>query len=163
MLQDFLAVPIQVVVIAAFAIFTLDFYSMLCECWQQAALPSQSMPMSEPTPLVDLELTKDLWVYESASFAKANHQETATAPLAPQLLLPEAIVALQPVMDTRPSEAKPKKEWAIAQAEVASTALAEMTTMRLRKLCTERGVQWRNAHSKGKHLTKNEMIDRLTV
>lgn len=138
MLQDLLTVLIQVIGIAAIAIFGLDFYARLFECWEQAGVEAQSMPMSEP------ELTVP-------RLAAPTPIATTPAP------------TLQLVADTRPSKAKLKKEWAIAQVEAAPAALVEMTTVRLRKLCTERNIKWRNAHGKGLHLTKNEMIVRLTA
>ncbi len=87
----------------------------------------------------------------------------ATAPPVPRLLLlPPAIVALQPVMDTRPSKAKPKQERTQAQT-TAPAALVLLSAMQLRQQCSASGIQWRNARGKGKHLTKQEMIDRLTA
>lgn len=137
-MQDLLTVLIQTVAIAAIAIFALDLYGCLFDCWEHAALTPQPMLMPEPGL-------------------------TAPGGAAPVPIATTPDPTLQPVMDTKPSKAKPKKEWAIAQVEAAPSALIEMTAMRLRKLCTERGVQWRNARGKGRHLTKQEMIDRLTA
>lgn len=143
MLQDFLAVLFQVVAIVAIAIFTIDFCSMLRECWQQAALPAQPI---EPTSQLDPEVSRD---------------PIATIPVPKLSLLPEGIVALQPVMDTIPSKAKPKKRR--TQIEVAPAALTRLSAVQLRQQCSASGIQWRNARGKGKHLTKQEMIDRLTA
>lgn len=136
-MQDLLTVLIQAVAIASIAIFALDLYACLLDGWEHAALTPQLMPMSEP------ELT------------------------APRLAAPAPIATtsaptLQPSIDTRLSKVKPQ-EWAIVQVEAAPAALVEMTAMRLRKLCTERNIKWRNAHGKGLHLTKNEMLARLTA
>ncbi|MBE9018606.1 hypothetical protein C7Y66_14545 [Chroococcidiopsis sp. CCALA 051] len=137
-MQDLLTVLIQTVAIASIAIFALDLYACLFDCWEHAALTPQLMPMSEP------ELTAP---------KGAVPAPIATTPVA----------TLQPVMDTKSSKAKSKKEWARSQVEAAPAVLAEMTAMRLRKLCTERNIKWRNAHGKGLHLTKNEMLARLTA
>jgi hypothetical protein len=37
-----------------------------------------------------------------------------------------------------------------------------MTTTELRKACQEAGIKWRNAHAKGKHLSKAEMVAALS-
>jgi hypothetical protein len=37
-----------------------------------------------------------------------------------------------------------------------------LTVAELRKLCSDRGITWRNAHSKGKHLKKAEMVELLS-
>jgi hypothetical protein len=36
-----------------------------------------------------------------------------------------------------------------------------MTCEQLRSLCTERGIKWRNAHGRNKHLRKAEMVKLL--
>lgn len=141
-MQDLLTVLIQAVAIASIAIFTLDFYACLLDGWEHAALPPQPMPMSEPTQKPNAELTDPRLV--------------APAPIATT-----PVLTLQPVVDTRPSKAKPKKKWAIAQIEVAPAALARLSAVQLRQQCSKSGIQWRNAHGKGRHLTKQEMIDRL--
>ncbi len=37
-----------------------------------------------------------------------------------------------------------------------------MNSQELRKLCSDRGIRWRNAHGKGKHLSKGQMIRALS-
>jgi hypothetical protein len=40
---------------------------------------------------------------------------------------------------------------------------AKLCTDELRRLCQKRGFKWRNAHGKGKHLSKSEMIELLEI
>ena len=40
---------------------------------------------------------------------------------------------------------------------------AKLCTDELRRLCQKRGFKWRNAHGKGKHLSKSEMIELLEM
>ncbi|MBD2106724.1 hypothetical protein [Nodosilinea sp. FACHB-13] len=53
---------------------------------------------------------------------------------------------------------------AIARVEVEPVAIdyAAMTSQELRKECQRRGIAWRNAHGKGKHLLKPEMVKALS-
>jgi hypothetical protein len=49
-----------------------------------------------------------------------------------------------------------------APAELASI-LASMTSTELRKECQSAGVKWRNAHGKGRHLTKAAMVEAMVA
>lgn len=53
---------------------------------------------------------------------------------------------------------------AIARVEVEPVAAIDyraMTSQELRKECSRRAIAWRNAHGKGKHLRKAEMVKAL--
>lgn len=43
----------------------------------------------------------------------------------------------------------------------APADLASLTSAELRRRCQSAGIRWRNAHGKGKHLSKGEMIAAL--
>lgn len=43
----------------------------------------------------------------------------------------------------------------------SATDLRKLDSVKLRKLCTQYGIAWRNARGKGKHLTKDMMIVQL--
>lgn len=45
--------------------------------------------------------------------------------------------------------------------EVDRVNYASLTTEELRKVCATAGIVWRNAHGKGKHLKKGEMLAAL--
>ena len=49
-----------------------------------------------------------------------------------------------------------------APADLASI-LASMTSTELRKECQSAGVKWRNAHGKGRHLTKAAMVEAMVA
>lgn len=42
-------------------------------------------------------------------------------------------------------------------------AIAQMTALQLRKLCSDRDIKWRNVRGRNKHLTKNQMISALCM
>lgn len=71
-MQDLLTVLIQVVAIFSIAIFALDFYSMLLDGWQHAALPPQP-PMSEPELTVPRQ-------GDPALSPTVSHEEIVTIP-----------------------------------------------------------------------------------
>ena len=50
---------------------------------------------------------------------------------------------------------------AIVRVEVPTPDWAKMTNAELRRECSRRGIAWRNAHGKGKHLLKKEMLKAL--
>jgi hypothetical protein len=51
---------------------------------------------------------------------------------------------------------------ATAPVATPATDYASMTSAQLRKVCSQRGITWRNAHGKGRHFSKGEMIAALT-
>ncbi|MGG6242552.1 hypothetical protein ACQ4N7_28405 [Nodosilinea sp. AN01ver1] len=85
----------------------------------------------------------------------------------------EATPATVPVPDVAPQSEPPRPvpavaaaiatPVAIARVEVAVSAkpIAAMTSAELRKECQRRCIAWRNAHGKGKHLRKGEMLEAL--
>ncbi|MBD1871876.1 hypothetical protein H6F75_00125 [Nodosilinea sp. FACHB-131] len=44
---------------------------------------------------------------------------------------------------------------------MATKLIDQMTSAQLRKECSRRAIAWRNAHGKGKHLLKGEMLKAL--
>jgi hypothetical protein len=46
-------------------------------------------------------------------------------------------------------------------AEIDVVCFEAMTAVQLRKECQTRGIRWRNAHGKSKHLSKAEMLAAL--
>jgi hypothetical protein len=50
----------------------------------------------------------------------------------------------------------------VVKVEAADyAAYASLRTPQLRKLCSHRGITWRNAHGTSKHLSKGEMVQAL--
>lgn len=49
----------------------------------------------------------------------------------------------------------------IVRVKVPTPDWAKMSNAELRRECSRRGIAWRNAHGKGKHLLKGEMLKAL--
>lgn len=93
----------------------------------------------EPSP-VEVE---DPWLLEVVAPIKVKQPCHATATM-PLLLSP-----------TTPCPKKDKSPDTIPEA------IAQMTVVQLRKLCSDRDIKWRNARGGNKHLTKAQMIKAL--
>jgi hypothetical protein len=79
------------------------------------------------------------------------------APEAPQTTAPAPAPAPAPAMAQAISQ--PVATLTI-RTEAPSTDYSTLKTPQLRKLCSQRGITWRNAHGK-KHLRNAEMIEML--
>jgi len=51
---------------------------------------------------------------------------------------------------------------AVSVVKVEAHAYQAMTSQQLRKECQSSGIAWRNAHGRGKHLLKGEMVAALS-
>ncbi|MBD2111739.1 MULTISPECIES: hypothetical protein [Cyanophyceae] len=51
---------------------------------------------------------------------------------------------------------------AVVKVETPAKPIAQMTSAELRKECGRRAIAWRNAHGKGKHMLKGEMVEALS-
>jgi hypothetical protein len=165
MLQDFLTAAIEIIAIGFAFVMTIDFVQGIAQRIQESQQPATPALQKESVPpqIAAEPMLEDPWLTTLKPSVTQNKIAIAIAPPAPRLLLlPPAIVALQPVMDIRQSKAKPKKKRTQAQT-TAPAALALLSAVQLRQQCSKSGVQWRNARGKGRHLTKQEMIARLTA
>lgn len=72
-------------------------------------------------------------------------------------------VAVMPVKTTNSKRKKAKAPVTNTEFTTVSTHLDRMTALDLRKLCTQKNIQWRNVRGKGKHLNKVEMLEQLTA
>jgi len=164
MLQDFLTAAIEIIAVGFAFVMTINFVQGIAQRIQESQQPAALALQKESVPpqIAAESMLEDPWL---TTFTPSVTEKTAIAiaPLAPcLLLLPPAIVALQPAINTRPSKAKPKKKRTQAQT-TAPAALALLSAVQLRQQCSKSGVQWRNARGKGRHLTKQEMIDQLSA
>jgi hypothetical protein len=74
------------------------------------------------------------------------------------------VLALCPAVDSVPVPVSTLDQTVRKEEEndtTGSTDLRKLDSMKLRKLCTQNGIVWRNARGKGKHLTKDMMIVQL--
>ena len=72
--------------------------------------------------------------------------------------LPAEVLTARPVPAAAAEMAAPV---AIVRVEVPTPDWAKMSNAELRRECARKGIAWRNAHGKGKHLLKGEMIKAL--
>ena len=79
-------------------------------------------------------------------------------PALPVLLAQAEKLTARPVPAVAAAVAAPV---AIVRVEVPTPDWAKMTNAELRRECSRRGIAWRNAHGKGKHLLKKEMLKAL--
>lgn len=93
---------------------------------------------------------------EAPTAAPEAPQTTAPAPAMAQAISQPVAVA---VVKVEASTEAPSTE---APADLASI-LASMTSTELRKECQSAGVKWRNAHGKGRHLTKAAMVEAMVA
>ncbi len=130
--MDFLlSTSIDFVVVGFTLVVVLDFVTGLRQLWAD----------SQPKEVYQSEMAKPYPQVEDGVNASACQTETLLKPLQPEELpteiaTPTLEVALQP-------------------------ELAAMPNTSLRKLCSQRGIKWRNAYGTNKHLTKPQMIDIL--
>jgi len=75
---------------------------------------------------------------------------------------PAPIATPEPPAQPQPAIAAPIQPARVVVATDAQPDLATLPSTELRKRCQAAGVKWRNAHGKGKHLRKGEMIAALS-
>jgi hypothetical protein len=98
---------------------------------------------------------------------RAEPQVTTPIAVAPAVLvddlptlpaLPAEVLTARPVPAAAAEMAAPV---AIVRVEVPTPDWAKMSNAELRRECARKNIAWRNAHGKGKHLLKGEMIKAL--
>lgn len=131
--------------------------SILLVCWLRYA-PSQPQASTQPTPTVEpmTETSKakpeaptiaDPWEAPAAP-AVVNRRWVATKP---QPIKP--VLALCPAKESKPVES--------AEATEFEIDLNALDAMKLRKLCSEFKIQWRDVRGKNRHATKAMMVAQL--
>lgn len=95
-------------------------------------------PMPEPIA-VPMPVEPDIWDEPIAPFSPL--------PAVPLHTQPPYLRALPPVATVEPA---------------AAIVWSELTPQLLRQHCQQRGIKWRNAHGKNKHLSKREMVEALS-
>lgn len=145
---------------------------------QHAVVPMlQQEPKQQKTPAAVVELTtqpalisdlvEDPWLTELAANTISNQENPRATTTHPTKLLPPVKLDLQQnVKASSQKKAKPiTNKRAVTKTQttaVVPACLTKMTVAQLRSLCIERNIKWRNARG-GKHLTKIEMLERLSA
>ncbi len=93
-----------------------------------------------------------VWAYaKTAEWAESEVQGCMAAEVADPFEQPQALAAI-------PAAMAPVTTLVV---KVEPTDYAAMKTPQLRQLCSQRRIQWRNAHGPSKHLSKGEMVAAL--
>jgi hypothetical protein len=127
----------------AFEIF-LYAAAILTVLWLRA----EPTPIAAPVPVDDLPTMQELLT--EAEVLTARPVPAAAAEMA-------APVAIARVEDAWIAELEVEPPSPTATADYLETWSAQ----ELRRECSSQGIAWRNAHGKGKHLTKAQMIKAL--
>lgn len=132
---------------AATIVATLTVYGLVHRSDRPSTQPIASSP-SIPAPeaiATALEAVDSEWLsWESDLAAMDNLLEVEPEPTPAPVSMTDVVVPfVRPVRPQTPN-------W------------AQMGAPELRKVCQRAGIKWRNAHGKGKHLSKREMVNALT-
>jgi hypothetical protein len=131
-------------------------------------LEEQQPCQKQPTSTRDTTMQAfDLFLYAIAIIAvlivRAESTPATVAPApAPEPQPIEAKPEPQPIAQpAKPATIAPPVVSLVIPTEAPSTDYSTLTSAQLRKECTAAGIRWRNAHAKGRHLSKGEMIAAL--
>ncbi len=149
MLQDLLTASIVILVVVFASIAALDFVVGLTSL-------GVSRPVLEP---------------DEQFFAQPETRATAPVPDPWMLELEEAVVVpksqtswtqWKPVLGLPPAREVEEVERKSRPKAKAQPELHKLSSVQLRSVCAAKGIAWRNVAG-GKHLTKAQMIERLTA
>lgn len=164
MLQDILTYTIDVVAIVGFLGILLDHISQKCmsvrpQSISQTASVSaapKTPAESAPTAMLSLEPTSAPVQLQEKPQSEAEHPSIADPWELPILTEQpiKPVLALCPAVDSALVTSEPTDT-------ITSINFNKLDSAKLRKLCTQYGIGWRNARGKGKHLTKDMMIAQL--
>lgn len=141
---------------------TMQEKAMLSQIETSVTEPT-TQPTVAPDTLEDPKLTQ---LAPNAIQNQENPGAIATHPNPTKLLHPDQLDFQQNVKASQRKKTKPttnKRSAAKTQTPAVVPAfLTKMNVEQLRALCKEHSITWRNAHG-SKHLTKIEMLERLTA
>jgi hypothetical protein len=105
-----------------------------------------------------------VWAYAKVSeWAESEVQSCLTQPAPDHIPDAENMVEADPFHQPEMIAAIPAAMAPVATLTIRTTpAYQAMTTTELRQECQAQGIKWRNAHGKGKHLSKAQMIEALS-
>lgn len=170
MLQELLTHAIEVVFVVGFLGIFIDHISKNCtsthvsQSISQPALapvtPAETLslepialvePQQKPKPQPEQLSIADPW---ELPILTSSRRWSTRQPIKPVLALCPAV---ESVVVCQEQEANNLQENDITSL----TDLRKLDSAKLRKLCTQKGIIWRNVRGKGKHLTKPMMIEQL--
>jgi len=131
------------------ALYALAIVAVL---WLRAERPT--VATATPAPVEVAPIVDDLPSLPEL-MAEAEAMTEGTTPDLALLAEVAAEVPAQPAAIAAPVVV------AVVEVADAPTEFAAMTAVQLRKECQTRGIRWRNAHGKSKHLSKTEMLAAL--
>jgi len=149
--------------------FELACYALaiLFILWLRYTPEKVQAPITEETQ--EIEMAKEIATEKTFPISIADPwEESVTAlPQARQWVFTQWVFTVKPqpvkpVLALCPAKDEPKVE--PVKPVVASTTQTDLNKLdagKLRKLCTEYGVKWRNVHGKNRHASKTEMVSQL--
>ncbi len=141
---------------------TMQEKAMLFQIETSVTEPT-TQPTLAPDTLEDSKLTE---LAPNATETKENPAAIATHPMPTKLLHPDGLDFQQNVKASSQKKTKPiTNKRAVTKTQttaVVPACLTNMTVAQLRSLCLERNIKGRNARG-SKHLTKTEMLERLSA
>jgi len=152
MLQDLLTALIVILVVVFASVAALDFVvglTSLCVS-KPAPAPDEQLfaPTADPESPV-IVIVPDPWMLALEEAVVVPNPQTSWSQSQPVLCLPPAREVKEVERKSRPK--------AKAQPE-----LHKLSSVQLRSVCAAKGIAWRNVAG-GKHLTKAQMIERLSA
>jgi hypothetical protein len=167
MLQELLTYAIEVVVVVGLLGILVDHISK--NCISTRVSQSISQPTSAPVtsaetlslePVASVEPQEkpqpepciaDPW---ELPILTSSRRWSTRQPIKPVLALCPAVESVVVCQEQKASNSQENDTTSL-------TDLRKLDSAKLRKLCTQKGIVWRNVRGKGKHLTKAMMITQL--
>jgi len=142
-----------------FACYT---FAILFILWLRYTPETAQALVTEETQ--EVEMTEEITTEETfpLSISDPWEESVTISPAARQWVATVKPQPVKPVLALCPAKDEPKVE--PVKPVVASTTQTDLNKLdagKLRKLCTEYGVKWRNVHGKNRHASKIEMVSQL--
>jgi hypothetical protein len=149
-----------------FACYALAILFIL---WLRYTPETAQALVTEPTE--QTEMTEEIAIEETfpVSISDPWEESVTATPATRQWIATVKPQATRPVLALCPAKDEPKVEPVKPVAAPTTSTIQTETDLqkldagKLRKLCTEYGIKWRNAHGKNRHATKTEMVSQLEL
>jgi hypothetical protein len=154
-MQDILTIAINSIALASIAYLAiglvLHLASKFTMPYAQLEINFAAVEPVEPLPVIEpLPITSDPWTLPVEPLTPTS---VPLFPVVPNLLLLPAARSVQSVDAIVPFKRR----------QSAAPDWSKLTPAELRKVCQQRGIRWRDAHGKSKHLKKSEMLQLLSA
>jgi hypothetical protein len=143
-----------------FACYALAILFIL---WLRYTPETAQALVTEPTE--QTEMTEEIAIEETfpVSISDPWEESVTATPATRQWVATVKPQPVKPVLVLCPAKEEIQPEPAVPTTSTIQTEtdLNKLDAGKLRKLCTEYGIKWRNAHGKNRHASKTEMVSQL--